>query len=68
MRSKKSPDVPFVWLLPLTGLGATESGVDRHVIGVVAIVSTLVPIASELAAAVLGFSGARIACIIVAMG
>ena len=34
--------VSFIWLLPLTGLGATESGVDCRVIGVVAIVSTFV--------------------------
>ena len=33
--------VPFVWLLPLTRLGATESGIDGQVFGVVAIVSTL---------------------------
>ena len=34
--------IPFIWLLPLTGLGATESSVDRRVISIVTIVSTLV--------------------------
>ena len=60
--------VPFVWLLPLTGLGATESGVDRRVIRIVTIALTLVPVASGLAVAISGFSGARFACIIIAMG
>ena len=44
--------VSFVWLLPLTGLRATESGVDRRVFGVVAIVSTLMSVAPWLAVAV----------------
>ena len=47
--------IPFIWLLPLTGLGATESGVDRCVISIVTIVSTIVPVASGLAVAVSGF-------------
>ena len=53
--------VSFVGLLPLAGLGATESGVDCGVIGVVAIASAFVSIAPELAGAVLGLSGARLA-------
>ena len=60
--------IPFIWLIPLTGLGATKSGVDRRVIGIVAIVSTLLSVASGLAVAILGFRGARFACIIVAAG
>ena len=55
--------VSFIWLLPLTGLGATESGVDCRVIGIVTVVLTLVPIASGLAVAISGFRGARSACI-----
>ena len=53
--------ISFIWLLPLTGLGATESGVDRLVIGIVTIVSTLVPVASGLGFAIFGFRGARFA-------
>ena len=53
--------VPFIWLLPLTGLGATESGVDRRVFGVVA---TLVLVTSWLAIAVPGFRDAWVACAI----
>ena len=53
--------VSFVGLLPLAGLGATESGVDCGVIGVVAIASAFVSIAPELAGAVLGLSGACLA-------
>ena len=45
--------VSFIWLLPLTGLGSTESGIDCRVVGVVTIASTLVPIASGLAVAIL---------------
>ena len=50
--------VPFVGLLPLAGLGASESGVDRGVIGVVAIALAFVSIASELASAIPGLRGA----------
>ena len=60
--------VSFIWLLPLTGLGATESGVDRRAIGMVAIDSTLVSVASGLAVAISSFRGARFACIIIATG
>ena len=50
--------VSFVGLLPLAGLGASESGVDCDVIGVVAIASAFVSIARELARVVLGLGGA----------
>ena len=58
----------FKWLFSLTGLGATESGVDRRVIGIVTVVLTLVPVASGLAVAISGFRGARFACTIAATG
>ena len=60
--------VPFIWLLPLTGLGAIESGIDRHVISIVTNVSTLMPVVSGLAVAILGSGGARFACIIISTG
>ena len=53
--------IPFIWLLLLTGLGASESGVDCRVIGVVTIVSAFVPIGPEPAGAVLGLGGACLA-------
>ena len=53
--------VPFIWILPLSGHGATESGVDRCVISIVTVVSTLVPVASGLAIAISGFRGAKFA-------
>ena len=53
--------VPFERLLPLAGLGAAESGVDRCVVGIISIVSALVPVASGLAVAISGFRGARFA-------
>ena len=60
--------VPFERLLPLAGHGATESGVDRRVVGIITIVSTLVSIASGLAAAVSDFKSAMFACIAIATG
>ena len=60
--------IPFIWLLPLIGLGATESGIDRRVISIVPIVSTLVPVTLGLAIAISGFRGARFTCIVIAAG
>ena len=59
--------IPFIWLLPLSGLGAIESGVDRRVIGIITVASTL-SIASGLVVAISGFRSARFACIVIAMG
>ena len=60
--------VSFIWLLLLTRLRATESGVDRRVIGVVTIATTLVSVASGLAVTISGFRSARFACIVIATG
>ena len=53
--------VSFIWLLPLTGLRATESGVDCRVIGVVTIALAFVSVASELAIAIFALGGAYFA-------
>ena len=50
-----------VRFLPLAGLGATESGVDYSVVGIVTIALAFVSIAPELAGAVLGLGGACLA-------
>ena len=63
-----SSAAPFIGLLSLAGLGATESGVDHRVIGIVAIISTLMYVASGLAVVVSGFRSARFACIVIATG
>ena len=60
--------ISLKWLLPLIGLRATESGVDRRVFGVITVVSTLMSIMSGLAIAIFGFRSAKVACIVVAMG
>ena len=60
--------VSIIWLLPLTRLRATKSGVDRRVLGIVTIASTLVSVASGLAVAISGFRSARFACTIIATG
>ena len=46
-------------LLTLTGLEATESGIDGCVFGIVAITLTLVSVASGLAVAISSFKSAR---------
>src|SRR3990170_4081979 len=59
--------VPFIRLLPLTGLGATESGVNCSVIGVIAIASAFLSVASELAVAAFALGGAcHIGCVFAA--
>ena len=60
--------VSFIWLLLLTGFRANESGVDRRVLGVVAVASTLVSVTSGLAVAIFDFRGARFACRVFATG
>ena len=52
--------VPFEWLFPLTGLRATETGIDDRVFSVIAIIVTLVFVALGLALAIFGVSRARI--------
>ena len=47
--------ISFIWLLPLTGPGATESGVDCHVLSIITVASTSIFVASGLAVAVSGF-------------
>ena len=46
--------VPSERLLPLTGLRAIESGIDRRILGVVIVVSTLVSVAMWSAVAIVG--------------
>ena len=46
--------VSFKWLFPLTRFGATESGIDGRVFGVIAIIVTLVSVALGLAVAISG--------------
>ena len=58
----------FERLLPLTGFRATESDIDRRIIGVLIVVSMLVSVALGLIVAISGFRGAGIACIVFAMG
>ena len=59
--------VSFEWLLPLTGFSATKSGINRHVFGILVVVSTFVLIASWLAIAIPGFGGARVAGVVASM-
>ena len=54
VQTRRARIVSFKRPFPLTGLGATESGIDGHVFGVIAIIATLVPIASGFAVAISG--------------
>ena len=56
--------ISLEWLLPLTALRATKSGIDRRVFDAITVVSTLMSIASRLAVAVSGFRSARFSCIV----
>ena len=58
--------IPFIWLFSLTRLGATESGVDRRVISIAIVISTLVSDALGPAIAIPGFGSAMFACTITA--
>ena len=60
--------VSFEWPLSLTGLGVTESGVDRRVFGIVSVALMLVFITSGPAISVPGFRSARVAGTIAATG
>ena len=55
-------------LLPLTGLRATESGVDRRILGVVTVVLALLYIASRLVFVAFNFRSAGVACSVFATG
>ena len=68
VQSRSAVLVSFELPLPLTGLGATESGVDRHVFGIFSVALTLVFIASGPAVSVLCFRSARIAGTVAATG
>ena len=60
--------VSFIWILLLTGLRATQSGIDRRVLDVFTVASTLVSVVSGLVVAISGFRSARFACIVIATG
>ncbi len=59
--------VSFERLLPLTGFRATESGVDRRILGIFIVASTLVFVASWPTVAISGFGGAKVAGTVAAM-
>ena len=56
-----SSAAPFIGLLSLAGLGATESGVNCCVIGAITIASAFVSIAPGLAGAIFGLG---VACLV----
>ena len=65
VQARRSFIISFIGILPLAGLGASESGVDCGVIGVVVIASAFVSVAPKLASAILGPRGACLAgCVV----
>ena len=51
----------FEWLLPMAGFGATESGVDRRILGIVIVASTLMFVALGPTIVVSSFGSAGVA-------
>ena len=68
VQARRTVFISFEWPLPLTGLGATESGVDRLVFGIFSVAPTLVFIVSEPAISVPCFGSAWIASTVAATG
>ena len=62
------PEGSFEWLLPLTGFGASESGVDCRILSVIAVNAAFVFIATRPAIEVLVVWTARIFAEIVTAG
>ena len=60
--------VSFEWLLPLTGFGATESGVDRRILCIIIVASTLMFVASGPSVLVSSFGSAWVAGTVAAVG
>ena len=56
----------FEWLLPLTGLGASESGVDCRILIAVAVNAAFVFVSTQTAIAVLGIRTASVFAEVVA--
>ena len=54
VQDERAPRIPFEWLLPLTGFGASESGVDCRILIIVAVNAAFVLVAMRPATAVLG--------------
>ena len=50
----------FEWLFPLTGSRASESGIDCRIIGVIAVVATLLSVTTWSAVGIFGIQSARI--------
>ena len=68
VQARRALIISFIWLLPLTRLGATESGVDRRVLGIITVASSSMFVALWLAVVVSGFRSARFACIVITTG
>ena len=50
----RAQSISFEWLFPLTGFRASESGIDCHILSIIAINAALVLVATRPAVAVLG--------------
>ena len=58
----------FEWLFPLTGLRASESGIDCRILSVIAVNAAFVFVSTRPAIAVLGIRTARIFAEVVTAG
>ena len=62
------PEYFFEWLFPLTGFGASESGIDCRILTIVAVNEAFVFVATRPAIVVLDILTARIFAEVVAAG
>ena len=66
VQTGRAPRIPFEWLFPLTGLRASESGIDCRIFTIIAVNATFVFVATRPAITVLDIRTARIFAEVVA--
>ena len=60
VQTGRARSASFEWFLPLTGLRASESGIDCRILDVIAIIATLMFAATWPAIAILGIRSAKV--------
>src|SRR3954463_2226349 len=66
VQTRRARSVSFEWLFPLTGFGASESGINCRILSIVAVNAALVLVATRPAIAVLGIRITRLLCHVIA--
>ena len=66
MQTRRSWSISFKWLFPLTGSRASESGIDCHIFGVIAVIAALWSVTTLPTVNIFGIRGIRIPRCVVA--